>query len=221
MNLDCDIIRDLLPSYIDDLTSEKSNVVIKEHLSTCIECQRVLTEMQQEAEPPIVSQDHKIDYLKTYKKRSRRNVYITALVFITLAAILCFELMIHFIPLSGATKSDLKDYSMYPVMEVSLSTLHDSAEKNNDILSYKVKWSDGNILQNTVVCWTYYSGSTSELLSSEQIDVSCNSIFFKQAGSSINIVDGIIYIQVTGYRKTIFYTSGAEQFGFAIKMLSD
>lgn len=69
MNLDCDIIRDLLPSYVDKLTSEKSNIVIREHLANCAECKQILSQMEQEAEPPIM-QDKKIDYLKAYRKNT-------------------------------------------------------------------------------------------------------------------------------------------------------
>ena len=31
----CEVIRDLLPSYIDELTSEITNQVIREHLENC------------------------------------------------------------------------------------------------------------------------------------------------------------------------------------------
>ena len=44
----CEIIRDLLPSYIDGLTSEESNQAIEEHLEGCRECRRYLEEMRKE-----------------------------------------------------------------------------------------------------------------------------------------------------------------------------
>ena len=34
-NIPCELIRDLLPLYVDGLTSEASNREIKEHLETC------------------------------------------------------------------------------------------------------------------------------------------------------------------------------------------
>ncbi|HSR04415.1 MAG TPA: zf-HC2 domain-containing protein, partial [Proteiniclasticum sp.] len=33
----CSIVRDLLPSYIEKLTSEETDQVIRVHLDTCIE----------------------------------------------------------------------------------------------------------------------------------------------------------------------------------------
>ncbi|MCD7748093.1 MAG: zf-HC2 domain-containing protein [Firmicutes bacterium] len=37
----CDIVRDLLPLYIDHETSEESSEMIKEHLAECEECREI------------------------------------------------------------------------------------------------------------------------------------------------------------------------------------
>lgn len=219
MALDCDIIRDLLPSYIDKLTSEKSNIVIQAHLADCTECQKILSEMQQEEAPPIKTEHKKIDYLKTYKKKSERNVFNTAIVTILIAIVICLEFIIHLLPLNGATKSDLKDYATYPVMEVHWEDLEDHADRADDAVTYRIAWTDGNPLQNAVVRLTYgIDDAADDRLSVQEISVSCHNVFFQQAGSSINIIDGVIYVQVTGYRRTLFYTGGPEQFGFAVKL---
>lgn len=44
----CEIIRDLLPNYLDGLTSQASNEAIEEHLETCAECRRCLDSMREE-----------------------------------------------------------------------------------------------------------------------------------------------------------------------------
>ena len=49
MKLNCEIIRDLLPSYIDGLTSQESNRLVEEHLESCAECREYLKEMQAES----------------------------------------------------------------------------------------------------------------------------------------------------------------------------
>lgn len=46
--LSCDIVRDLLPNYVENLTSEKTNKSIKEHLEGCEACTEELMEMKQE-----------------------------------------------------------------------------------------------------------------------------------------------------------------------------
>ncbi len=42
----CDIIKDLLPSYVDNLCSSESQDAIQEHLLQCPSCQKYLEEMQ-------------------------------------------------------------------------------------------------------------------------------------------------------------------------------
>ena len=42
----CEIIRDLLPSYVDGLTSEESNREITAHVAECAPCKEILEQMQ-------------------------------------------------------------------------------------------------------------------------------------------------------------------------------
>ena len=45
-NKNCDLVRDLLPSYIYKLTSVESNKLIEKHLSECTDCKRVFENMK-------------------------------------------------------------------------------------------------------------------------------------------------------------------------------
>lgn len=47
INLPCEIVMDLLPSYIDKLTSEMSTESVEEHLKECEKCQNVLEGMKE------------------------------------------------------------------------------------------------------------------------------------------------------------------------------
>jgi len=38
MNMKCEVIRDLLPLYVDGVASEESRALIEEHLKTCEGC---------------------------------------------------------------------------------------------------------------------------------------------------------------------------------------
>lgn len=44
-DMPCDIIRDLLPSYADGLTSDATNESIKAHVSNCLACNKILADM--------------------------------------------------------------------------------------------------------------------------------------------------------------------------------
>ena len=47
-NYPCDIIKDLLPGYIDEVLSEASINAVKEHLDECQECSRIYSDMKGE-----------------------------------------------------------------------------------------------------------------------------------------------------------------------------
>ena len=76
-DLSCEVVRDLLPSYIDGLTSEETSRLIRAHLDGCEACRGIHREMTNE-EPPKAEQPE-VDYLKKVRasgKRLRRMVII-------------------------------------------------------------------------------------------------------------------------------------------------
>ena len=60
----CEMIRDLLPLYIDGLTSEESNKEIDKHLKTCRGCKEYYREMTGEINEAAVSYTHLIKHTK-------------------------------------------------------------------------------------------------------------------------------------------------------------
>ena len=72
INLPCEIVQDLLPNYLDELTSNLSNQAIQEHICECESCRHILKNMQQPN--PIIQEvplNDQIDYLK--KERRKRK----------------------------------------------------------------------------------------------------------------------------------------------------
>lgn len=47
MKISCNIIKDLLPLYVENIVSNESKVLVEEHLKSCTECQAKLQKMQQ------------------------------------------------------------------------------------------------------------------------------------------------------------------------------
>ena len=85
--LPCDVVTDLLPSYVDGLTNETTSSYIKEHLSECSECNNKYKSMMGMDITPETSdeEEKEIDFLKKQKKN---NAVKTVLLFATL--VLCF-----------------------------------------------------------------------------------------------------------------------------------
>lgn len=68
-----DIVRDLIPSYLDGITSESSNQLVEDHLKNCPDCRQYLETMQQEfSTTPI--EEKKIDAFKKIRRVNRKKV---------------------------------------------------------------------------------------------------------------------------------------------------
>ena len=86
----CEIIRDLLPSYIDELTSEESNQLVEEHLRECEKCRKYFASMKEDihSERPTEEEREKrkeeIQPLKKVRKvnfhRVMRAIFLTAVI---------------------------------------------------------------------------------------------------------------------------------------------
>ena len=48
MRITCDVIQDLMPSYVDGILSEDSRALVEEHMGTCQECRKMLEIMKEE-----------------------------------------------------------------------------------------------------------------------------------------------------------------------------
>ena len=82
---ECKIICDLLPSYIDELTTEDTNQYIQQHLGNCRDCKKALEEMKKDFKINIIKKDtREVKYIKKY------NMKMKILKFILLGILLIF-----------------------------------------------------------------------------------------------------------------------------------
>lgn len=81
--IDCEVIKDLLPSYADKISSESSNKLVEEHLKKCKNCTNVLKNMNKEVDNEIIeNQDEQIDYLKKYRMKKIKSNLIEVILLI-------------------------------------------------------------------------------------------------------------------------------------------
>ena len=87
----CKIVQDLLPNYIDKLTSEETNSFVKKHLDECNECHEIIENMKKDFEKERNELNKKtIKYAKKYKRKVKHLWFIILLfilLFISLIAI--------------------------------------------------------------------------------------------------------------------------------------
>ncbi len=69
----CDIIKDLLPGYIDEILSEAGKDLVRKHLDECEACSRVYLEMKEELDTDTEPNEKLVlDGLKKIRRHTRR-----------------------------------------------------------------------------------------------------------------------------------------------------
>lgn len=77
MKMNCDVIRDLLPLYADEVCSEASKALVEEHLQSCESCEKELRIMRS-GESAAIAEEVDIAQAaqKAWKKNKLRNLLL-------------------------------------------------------------------------------------------------------------------------------------------------
>ena len=115
-NLTCEIVEDLMPSYIDGLTSEVTNKAVREHLSQCDKCKAKLDTMSEPCSEDKIEQEKKeIDFLKKNRRKNIRTKLISLL-----AVVLVVAVAVCTLPYLG--KENISQYALLYDLEVQGNT---------------------------------------------------------------------------------------------------
>ncbi len=101
----CELIKDLLPSYIDSLTSERSRELIDEHLQDCPDCRDTLKHMRGENDQdmkPDEDDKKEIAFLKKTKRMQKIAILSSAAAVILCALFILLRFFIMGISYNGA-----------------------------------------------------------------------------------------------------------------------
>lgn len=80
--LSCAIVEDLLPTYVEGLTSEETNMAVESHLASCPACAAKRAAMGAEDVPSEEAAEEttrEVDYLKKVRRRGRRRIMLAVL----------------------------------------------------------------------------------------------------------------------------------------------
>lgn len=96
MNENCEIIRDLLPLYRDNVCSEASRALVEAHLKECAECGKALQAIEAEvsAPEPTMQETFKA-WQKLQRKILLKRLRIAALVIVLLVAAVSGGMYVH------------------------------------------------------------------------------------------------------------------------------
>lgn len=91
-DLTCGVVRDLLPNYVEGLTSEETRQAVERHLGSCPDCAARLEAMRTQPAQAEAEEAREVEYLKKVRRSGKRRV---------IAAILATALLLA---LAGAAK---------------------------------------------------------------------------------------------------------------------
>ncbi len=87
MKKECEIVKDLFPSYIAGILSEESEKFIQAHINECQECRNLLEKMSENSENSKLESEDKIEY-NHLKKYRRKMVILKSVLFSILIVII-------------------------------------------------------------------------------------------------------------------------------------
>ena len=96
MKPECDMIRDILPLYVEDLASPYTRTFVEEHLTDCPECQRELDIQKSTAAFPVPEEAELLplkSMQKTLQKKRLKHILLTAALVLLFLVILFSQLM--------------------------------------------------------------------------------------------------------------------------------
>ncbi|WP_027399592.1 zf-HC2 domain-containing protein [Anaerovorax odorimutans] len=97
MKIDCDIIKDLLPLYVDGVCSQKSKEMIEKHINECPLCKEELKLMHQELPfNPIEKNLNEAESVKKISKEWKKGMFKSLIEGILITCVFALILFIFF-----------------------------------------------------------------------------------------------------------------------------
>lgn len=86
-NLSCNVVKDLLPSYVDNICSDESRTLVDEHLMGCPNCRDFMKNMSTDYEKSNDNSKKEFDYMKKIR-RSMEMKSLCCMLFIVVSSII-------------------------------------------------------------------------------------------------------------------------------------
>ncbi len=198
--LPCEVVKDLLPSYVDQLTSDVTNELVKEHVEDCVDCKGTLEAMNQQnmayEKEQETAQEKEIDFLKKTRKRTRRIVIGGLVAAFLLFCVLMFADMFLIGDPIGSESVYCRAQVYGNVLKIE-STMIDSARVPSDIVFVEEEPGIINVSYKAVLCspWNNRGAMAAEYASkAEQIrQVKVNDRIIWAEGEDILALTSAVY----------------------------
>ncbi len=130
MKNECDLVKDLLFSYNDNILSTTSKDLVEKHLQECDECKKFLEEIKQDSNEE--KQVKEIDFLRSIKKNINKKNIIILVIFVFLIIIVLFNIQVY--KNYNAVASTMEVYLKDDVTEEQIENIKNKIIEKSDNL---------------------------------------------------------------------------------------
>ena len=115
MSKQCDIVRDLLPLYVDEACSEASAETVRKHIASCPECHAIFEQMCSEMNEELLKKEK--ESIVQRREKKEKNKRIKKNIFIITATLSIFCIAVYIAGLINITKIWYRESDMYSIEE--------------------------------------------------------------------------------------------------------
>ena len=130
MKNECELVKDWLFSYNDNILSTTSKDLVDKHLQECDECKKFLEEIKQDSNEE--KQVKEIDFLRSIKKNINKKNIIILVIFVFLIIIVLFNIQVY--KNYNAVASTMEVYLKDDVTEEQIENIKNKIIEKSDNL---------------------------------------------------------------------------------------
>ncbi len=122
----CKIVQDLLPTYIENLTSDETAIFIKEHIDSCEDCKKVYEDMKEDIENKNIEDTEIINEIKKYKTRVTliKSIFILIILLIVFSIIGTISYRFYVVKKAYVRNTNYKEFESFTIEEYDDSVEH-------------------------------------------------------------------------------------------------
>lgn len=105
----CKIVEDLLPNYVEKMTSKETNTFIEEHINKCKECKNKLNSMNSNIIIDKVD-EKEIDYLRKIKSKNKNKIIVVVILITIISFLIILGLQFNFNKKENEIKDTYQEY---------------------------------------------------------------------------------------------------------------
>lgn len=154
--ISCDIVRDILPLYLDDVVSEETKEMIEEHLNSCETCKKEAAIMKQDVILPInqSTQLAEAKVLKNLKTKIRRRKIMVGIISAILAVTVIISLLLFLTFSKSYIPYDDKQFEIAELNGNIYACYHGNAF-GGSVVHNPISVDSGEEEKNVVVFYSY------------------------------------------------------------------